>query len=207
MAVSFVVLVCILLDLALVEYAATLERDDPVAHYKQGLDYFARDELGMALKELNTAIACDRNRPDPYILRGTVYVRLKRWEEAADSYRTGIEMGHPDPRYRTNYLWCLIELERYEEAVAFGERSLDEGVSDPNVIRTTAVAASHMGDPKRARMHLEAALNEFPSDMWIMDSLLKLYRESGLQDEVADMESRMERAREGLAEMNGPVPE
>jgi adenylate cyclase len=123
--------------------------------------------------DLETAIDySDRavvTNPNSYIVwnyRGWIYQVAGQYEEAIRSFERGIHVSPLDPVIH-NYLagigCALIELRRFDEAVAFFKRALRQNSSDGIAFRGLASALAHLGRDAEAREALARLLEVDPT--------------------------------------------
>ena len=96
--------------------------------------------------------------PSAWDRRGWVYLVGGRFEEAIRSLERGIRLSPLDPFVHTNLAgigYALIELRRFDEAVAVSKKALRQNSSDPTAFRGLASALAHLG--RDAEAHDAAA--------------------------------------------------
>jgi adenylate cyclase len=89
-----------------------------------------------------------------------------RYEEAIRSFERGIRVSPLDPFIHNNLAGiglALIELRRFDEAVAFFKRALRQNSSDGVAFRGLASALTHLGRDAEAREALARLLEVDPS--------------------------------------------
>jgi tetratricopeptide (TPR) repeat protein len=132
------------------------------------------------------------------VLAGKVWeLGLKQPENALLRYREAASLlpGEPEPLYFTARV--AESLNKLQESVSGYVQTIELAGPAPRTeeIRTAAHASHHalarlyktkLGEPARARDHLEAALQLQPTDLTALDELLPYYRASGKAAELAD---------------------
>ena len=78
--------------------------------------YFESGQTNIALDEVKQALATNPAYADAYNLRGLIYMRLKDYAQAEDSFRRALGVRTADPGILHNYAWLLCQQARYAEA-------------------------------------------------------------------------------------------
>ncbi len=132
-------------------------------------DLFAGKVWELGLKQLDNALLRYREaaslmpaEPEPAYLRARVAERVGRLQEALAAYQQAVELAGPSPDQPT-----------IREAAHHSHRAL----AQMNV---------RLGNPAKAREHLEAALALDPKDKDALQELVPYYRASGRAAELAD---------------------
>jgi len=63
------------------------------AFMDQGMQYFAKEDIVNALKSFDNAIKVDPNNPDNYLVLGQIYLRLRNYDKAVDTFNAGTRVG------------------------------------------------------------------------------------------------------------------
>jgi adenylate cyclase len=107
-----------------------------------------------AIDFVDRAVATNPNSPVAWNSRAWVYQFAGRYEEAILSFETAIRVSPLDPWHNNNLAGignALIELRRFDEAVAFFKRALRQNSSDGQAFRGLASALAHLGRDAEAR--------------------------------------------------------
>jgi adenylate cyclase len=107
-----------------------------------------------AIDFVDRAVATNPNSYFAWNNRGWVYLVAGRYEEAIQSFEHGIRMSPLNPVIHSNLAgigYALIELRRFDEAVAFFKRARRQNSSDPQVLGGLASALTHLGRDAEAR--------------------------------------------------------
>jgi adenylate cyclase len=110
------------------------------------------------------AVALNPNLFDAWFCRGWVYKVAGLPEEAIRSFERAIRMSPVDPllhRSFTGMGYALIELGRFDEAIAAGKKALRQNPAFSTAYRCLASAFTHLGRDEEAR---EAAAHLFATD-------------------------------------------
>ena len=103
---------------------------------------------------------------DPDILYnfGNLYVRTRRFGEAAERYREALEARPEHVAARVNLGSALLMLGRRDEATDHLLRALDDDPTDPDANRTLGGLFAYRGDNEAAIRHYRAVLARDPQD-------------------------------------------
>jgi adenylate cyclase len=125
-----------------------------IGDYETAIDYSDR------------AVATNPNSFVAWSSRGWVYQVAGRYEEAILSFERGIRVSPLDPFLHTNLAgigYALIELRRFDEAVAVSKKALRQNSSDGVAFRGLASALAHLGRDAEAREALARLLEGNPA--------------------------------------------
>ena len=143
----------------LARLALSLDENDAGALGIAGLvNAFLIGDHETAIDFVDRAVASNPNFPSAWDRRGWVYLVGGRLEEAIRSLEHGIRLSPLDPFVHTNLAgigYALIELRRFDEAVAVSKKALRQNSSDPTAFRGLASALAHLG--RDAEAHDAAA--------------------------------------------------
>ena len=119
-----------------------------------------------AIDYSDRAVATNPNSFVAWTSRGRVYQLAGQYEEAIRSFERGIRVSPLDPVLHTNLAGighALIELRRFDEAVAVSRKALRQNSSDPITFRGLASALAHLGRDAEAREALARLLEIDPA--------------------------------------------
>ena len=139
----------------LARLALSLDENDDRALSTAGLvaAFFIGDHE-TAIDYSDRAVATNPNYFVAWTNRGWVYQVAGRYEEAILSFERGIRVSPLDPFLHTNLAgigYALIELRRFDEAVAVSKKALRQNSSDGVAFRGLASALAHLGRDAEAR--------------------------------------------------------
>ena len=100
-----------------------------------------------AVDFIERAVASNPNDPDTWNSRGWMYKYAGQYEEAILSFERAIRLGPLHPLNHNNLAgigFSLIELRRFEEAVAVSKKALRQSSSDGAAFRCLASALAHL---------------------------------------------------------------
>lgn len=86
--------------------------------------YLQMGQTGVALEEVQQALATDPSYADAYHLRGLVYMALADLQGAEDSLKRAQAMRPNDPDIMHNYGWLQCQRQQYAQANQLFERAL-----------------------------------------------------------------------------------
>jgi adenylate cyclase len=152
--------------------ALSLDENDERALSIAGVSALFIDDYETAIDFVDRAVATNPNSYIAWNFRAWVYQFAGRHEEAILSFETAIRVSPLNPLIHNNLAgigYSLIELRRFDEAVAFFKRALRQNSSDGIAFRGLASALAHLGRDAEARETL-ARLREvnrvFPISVW-----------------------------------------
>jgi type IV pilus assembly protein PilF len=146
--------------------ARTASSTDSVAserakiHTELGVNYYQSGQLGVALEELNTAVASDRTYAPAYGALALVYMELKDDERAEANFRQALKMNPNSSETKNNYGLFLCQHGREKEGV----RQLLDALKNPLyptpdvAYKNAGVCARKAGDIKDAENYFQRAL-------------------------------------------------
>ena len=151
----------------LARLAFSLDENDERALSTAGLvTAFFIGDLETAIDYSDRAVATNPNSYIVWNYRGWIYKVAGQYEEAIRSFERGIRVSPLDPVIH-NYLagigCALIELRRFDEAVAFFKKALRQNSSDGIAFRGLASALAHLGRDAEAREALARLLEVDPT--------------------------------------------
>ncbi|MBR1155455.1 adenylate/guanylate cyclase domain-containing protein [Bradyrhizobium sp. JYMT SZCCT0428] len=123
-------------------------------------DYESETEMA------DRAVALNPNLFDAWFCRGWVYKVAGLPEEAIRSFERAIRMSPVDPllhRSLTGMGYALIELGRFDEAIAAGKKALRQNPSFSTAYRCLASAFTHLGRDEEAREAVAHLLETDPA--------------------------------------------
>jgi adenylate cyclase len=119
-----------------------------------------------AIDFVERAVASNPNDPDTWHSRGWMYKYAGQYEEAILSFERGMRLTPLDPRNPINLAgigFALVELRRFDEAVAMSKKALRQNSSDGVASRCLAAAFAHLGRDAEARQAAARLLEVDPS--------------------------------------------
>ncbi len=196
LAVLGVVIAAVVCTLLLDRHAGTLRDESAWICIKRAEEFRGQKNEAGALTELKEASLRDPTWALPHEQAGLIRYNRKEWEEAVSAYRKALECGSTSEDTRGKIIWCLIHLENFEGAAVFGEAAMKNGFDTPNFRRYVAEAYWRAGKPAKALPHLEGAVKSFPKDLFLLERLVKAYRQTGDQAKAEAAHARIEQIKE-----------
>jgi adenylate cyclase len=143
----------------LIRLALSLDENDERALGIAGfVAAFFEGDIETGMDFMDRAVSLNANEPSAWRYRGWVYKYAGRYEEAIRSHERSIHVNPLDPRLHNSLCGighALIELRRFEEAVAITKKALRQNSSDGVAYRGLAAALAHLG--RDAEAHEAAA--------------------------------------------------
>lgn len=99
-------------------------------HIVLGNSFLEVERYGAAIDFLNRAIKAAPARADAHYMRGFAYESKQRWEDAYRDYSKAARLDADYHLYAISMAEALMELDRYDDAIAQFQRILDSGVVD-----------------------------------------------------------------------------
>jgi adenylate cyclase len=139
----------------LARIALSLDENDERALSAAGwVTAFVTGDYETAIDYSDRAVATNPNWFGAWNYRGWVYKIAGQYEEAIRSFERGIRVSPLDPVLHNNLAGiglALVELRRFEEAVAVSKKALRQSSSDGQAFRCLASALAHLGRDAEAR--------------------------------------------------------
>ena len=88
-------------------------------HTELGAGYFGMGKLGVALEELNIAIQSDAKYAPAYNILGLVYMELREFDKADQSFKRSLSLDSSNSDTHNNYGWFLCQRNRVDEAIGY----------------------------------------------------------------------------------------
>jgi len=178
-------------NVRLVRYGAYARDRRPETHIALVLQAAEEGDYRRALNHWRDARDRAPERPDVHKVLGDLQFELKHYELARRAYRDALDRGSTSPGVRLNALWCLVQLERYQEALAFGRLCMQEGMADPDLYRRTAEACLRGKMFAEAIPLYEKALEAYPNNLYLMEHLRRACLGAGEERKAEDLADRI----------------
>jgi adenylate cyclase len=130
------------------------ENDDRALRVAGFLAAFLDGDNETAIDFIERAVASNPNEPNTWRDRGWIYKIAGWYEEAIQSFEHSVRLSPLDPRLHNSLAGIgvtLIELRRFDEAVAVSKKALRQNSSDGVASRGLASALAHLGRDIEAR--------------------------------------------------------
>jgi type IV pilus assembly protein PilF len=134
-------------------------------HTELGAGYYSRGQYGVALNELNIALAAESSYAPAYNILGLVRAELREDKEAEEAFRRAISIQPQYAEALNNYGLFLCQRGRVEDALARFESALSNPLySTPEKALSNAGAcALSKGDLAKAEVYYMRALRRAPN--------------------------------------------
>lgn len=153
-------------------------------HTELGVSYFENAQLGVALEELNTAIAADKSYAPAYNALGLVYMELKEDSKAEKNFRQAIQIDPSSSEAKNNYGMFLCQRGREKEGIQQLLAALKNPLyPTPEIAyKNAGLCARKAGDTKAAEGYFVQALKLSPRQPQALYSLAEI---DYLRDDIA----------------------
>jgi len=179
------------INLGLRTFARERRANDYRTYLATANDLINRYDYPAALSQVAESKRRNSKAPEPYAIEGHIRYQLKQWNMAINEYKTAIAQGSREEGVFLNLIWALIELNRYDEAAALGEKTITAGFTVPALPRYTAEAYFRAGKKVEAIPFYEMALKGYPNDLYLLDHLRQAYRAANQLEKAKEMQARI----------------
>jgi type IV pilus assembly protein PilF len=134
-------------------------------HTELGVSYYENGQLGVALEELNIAVAADKNYAPAFNALGLVHMDLKEDDQAEKYFRQAIKIDPSSSEAKNNYGMFLCQRGRQKEGI----RQLLDALKNPLyatpdvAYRNAGLCARKAGETKSAEEYFLKALKLNPN--------------------------------------------
>lgn len=80
--------------------------------------YFEREQMGIALSEIDLALKADGQYAPAYSVRGLIHMSLREDKEADDDFQQSLRLDKTDSEAHNNYGWFLCQRGHESESIA-----------------------------------------------------------------------------------------
>ncbi len=146
------------LDDAAKYYRSAIEKfpDYRRAHKNLGLLLVQQGDFAAALAHISSAVELGDRDGRNYGLMGYAYINQENYLAAEQAYRNAILQDPKTKDWQVGLARCLLQMERYKEAVSLFDKLLAENPSDPTYWMLQANAYLGLERPQAAAVNLEA---------------------------------------------------
>ena len=135
-AICSVMILLLLADISCAPYSLPekktySQKDDPYAHYLEGLEAYRAEDYTLALEKVNQALKLNNNLAQFYQLKGNIYRRLFDYDQALLAYQNALKKRSNFTDVHETMGDIYQELGQYDEAVRAFKRVT---VLDPSQI-------------------------------------------------------------------------
>ena len=79
--------------------------------------YFERNQMGVALSEIDLALQADRNYAPAYSVRGLIHMALREYKEAEEDFQQSLRLDRNDSETHNNFGWFLCQRGKEKESI------------------------------------------------------------------------------------------
>lgn len=133
------------------------------------------DQVGFYLIDITPKLTGDDFAYARFMM-GSLCSVLQIWPQAEEAYSQALEHWSDHVGLLNEYFICLMELERYEDALNVINRSITHGGETPDVLQNKAAALARLGRASEAKMVLINSSAKFPDDAETREMLAELDR-------------------------------
>jgi tetratricopeptide (TPR) repeat protein len=147
-------------------------------------------EMAQAINEAEKLSESKEEKETIYFLRGAMYEKMKKFDEAEAEFRKVIEMN-PDNSSALNYLGYMFADRsiRLPEALAMITKALDREPGNPAYLDSLGWVYFRMGRYPEAENNLKASLEKMGKDPTVHDHLGDVYfKEGKVKEAIAQWE-------------------
>jgi type IV pilus assembly protein PilF len=172
-------------------------------HTELGVGYYENGQLGVALEELNTAVAVDKNYAPAFNALGLVYMELKEDDKAEKNFKQAIKVDRANSEAMNNYGLFLCQRGRQKDGMRLFLDALKNPLyGTPDVAyKNAGLCARKAGDMTTAEEYLRKALKLNPRQPQALYTMAEI---SYLRDDWVDAKQYMTRY---LTVVENPGPE
>lgn len=193
-------------NVALARYGAHVRDRRPETHIALAVEAVEKGDFRSALDHWRDARDRAPKRPDVHKVLGDFQFELNHYEVALRAYKEALECGSSSAGVRLNALWCLVQLERYQEALAFGRLCMQEGMTTPDLYRRMGEACFRGEMFAEAIPLYEKALEGYPDNLYLMEHLQQAYARAGQRKRTKEMAARIAALDNSLGMVKGGAP-
>jgi type IV pilus assembly protein PilF len=150
-------------------------------HTDLGGAYYESGQYGVALEELNEAIAADSRYAPAYNSLGLVYMALREEKKAKESFERSLRLDAEDSSANNNYGLLLCQTKREKEGIRHFLIALKNPLYEKSdsALANAGVCARRMGDDKAADDFLSKAITLRPNNGVALFNLAQLKYDTG----------------------------
>lgn len=160
--------------------------DEDLVYIAQNSIFNAHIELGEyldALNVLNELIAIDSSNKEMYLKRADLYYKQKNYNMAFTAYESILDQssGSQKARYllgleniATLIVKDLVEIYRYDEALLYTERWLEQDPRNKLALRYAINLSYQTNNPEKAYQYAESGNNAYPDDIFFIIKMAEI---------------------------------
>lgn len=135
------------------KYILSIQSEDPETLVDLANTYSLTGDFKTAIKYINDALRIDKHYRDGYVLKGSIYKNLEKYDLALSSYQTALQI---DPDYfigQLNTGWLLTRMDNDELALEYYENAVELKPKNLNALYGIAKSLQDMGKYDEATKH------------------------------------------------------
>jgi type IV pilus assembly protein PilF len=150
-------------------------------HTELGGAYYETAQYGVALEELNEAVAADNRYAPAFNSLGLVYMALREEEKAKESFERALRIDPEDSSTHNNYGLLLCQMKREKEGIQHFLKTLKNPLYDKpdTALANAGVCARRMGDDRSAEEFFTKAMALRPTNESALFNLAELKFKAG----------------------------
>lgn len=143
--------------------------------------YYLKGNYAQALDELKTSAAADPTLPQVYGMYGLVYMDLKEFAKAEESFQRALRLAPEDSETLNNYGWFLCQTNRPRESIAQFQAALRNPLyqTPSRPMHNAGICSLRAGDAKGAEAWFEQAFKVDPGNPVAMYHLAEIHLKRG----------------------------
>ena len=147
------------------ESASTRPLERAKVHTELGVGYYESAKLGVALEELNIAIAADKTYAPAWNARALVYMDLKDDAHAESDFKQALKIDPNNADTMNNYGMFLCQRKRTQEGIRYFLDAIKNPLytTPDNAYENAGLCSRNAGDLKSAEEYFQKALKLNPS--------------------------------------------
>jgi type IV pilus assembly protein PilF len=150
-------------------------------HTELGGAYYESGQYGVALEELNEAVASDNKYAPAYNSLGLVYMALREEDKAFENFERSLRIDPADSSAHNNFGLLLCQTKREKEGIKHFLQALKNPLYDKadSALANAGVCAQRMSDNRLAEEYFSKALALRPTNETALFNLAELKFKGG----------------------------
>ncbi len=126
--------------------------------------YFEREQMGVALSEIDLALKADAQYAPAYSVRGLIHMSLREDKEADEDFQQSLRLDKADSEAHNNYGWFLCQRARESESIAHFMAAVKNPLytTPERAYLNAGLCMQKTGNNKDAEIFLQRALRVQP---------------------------------------------
>ena len=187
-------------------YVEHVRATDPNPALTAAEAFMAQSRYLEAVEQIDLAQQRAPEHPRVWKVRGDYFFHREEYRRAAESYERALQLGWSDKSVPVNYVWTLIKLEHYDDALHWGKEFMKR-FDTPLLPRYVAEAYIRKDNRIDAIPYLERAYKATGDDVYLMSNLVSSYRAAGRLEDADKILARLNEVRARMQDMSLPAPE